>query len=215
MRSKAANVTAIVVALLSCPAAAQEVSVLALFEGKALLAVDNGKPRTVRAGETYAGVKLLSANSEEAVVSINGKQQRLKLGEGIYSTATLPSGNATVTLSPDQKGHFITTGTINGASMNFLVDTGATMVSMGVEDARRAGVNYLEGARGQSQTANGVTPIYKVKLGSVKLGDITLNDVDGVVHEKSSLPVVLLGMSFLGQLEMRREGKSLTLTKRY
>ena len=169
----------------------------------------------MRAGETYAGVKLLSANSEEAVVSINGKQQRLKLGEGIYSTATLPSGNATVTLSPDRKGHFITTGTINGASMNFLVDTGATMVSMGLEDARRAGVNYLEGARGQSQTANGVTPIYKVKLGSVKLGDITLNDVDGVVHEKSSLPVVLLGMSFLGQLEMRREGKSLTLTKRY
>ena len=50
---------------------------------------------------------------------------------------------------------------------------------------------------------------------SVKLGDISLNDVDGVVHEKSSLPVVLLGMSFLGQLEMRREGKSLTLTKRY
>jgi aspartyl protease family protein len=215
MRSKAANVTAIVVALLSCPAAAQEVSVLALFEGKALLAVDNGKPRTVRAGETYAGVKLISANSEEAVVSINGKQQRLKLGEGIYSTATLPSGNATVTLSPDRKGHFITTGTINGASMNFLVDTGATMVSMGLEDARRAGVNYLEGVRGQSQTANGVTPIYRVKLGSVKLGDITLNDVDGVVHEKSSLPVVLLGMSFLGQLEMRREGKSLTLTKRY
>jgi len=215
MRSKAANVTAIVVALLSCPAAAQEVSVLALFEGKALLAVDNGKPRTMRAGETYAGVKLISANSEEAVVSINGKQQLLKLGEGIYSTATLPSGNATVTLSPDRKGHFITTGTINGASMNFLVDTGATMVSMGLEDARRAGVNYLEGARGQSQTANGVTPIYKVKLGSVKLGDIMLSDVDGVVHEKSSLPVVLLGMSFLGQLEMRREGKSLTLTKRY
>jgi len=215
MRSKAANVTAIVVALLSCPAAAQEVSVLALFEGKALLAVDNGKPRSMRAGETYAGVKLISANSEEAVVSINGKQQLLKLGEGIYSTATLPSGNATVTLSPDRKGHFITTGTINGASMNFLVDTGATMVSMGLEDARRAGVNYLEGARGQSQTANGVTPIYRVKLASVKLGDITLNDVDGVVHEKSSLPVVLLGMSFLGQLEMRREGKSLTLTKRY
>ena len=215
MRSKAANVTAIIVALLTCPAGAQEVSVLALFEGKALLAVDNGKPRTVRAGETYAGVKLISANSEEAVVSINGKHQRLKLGEGIYTTATLPSGNATVTLSPDLKGHFITTGTINGASMKFLVDTGATMVSMGLEDARRAGVNYLEGARGQSQTANGVTPVYKVKLSSVKLGDITLNDVDGVVHEKSSLPVVLLGMSFLGQLEMRREGKTLTLTKRY
>lgn len=215
MRSKVANVTAIIVALLTCPAAAQEVKVLALFEGKALLAVDNGKPRTVQAGETFAGVKLISANSEEAVVSVSGKHQRLKLGEGIYSTATLPSGNATVTLNSDPRGHFVTTGTINGASMSFLVDTGATMVSMGIEDARRAGVNYLEGTRGHSQTANGVTPVYRVKLSNVKLGDITLNDVDGVVHEKSSFPVVLLGMSFLGQLEMRREGNSLTLTKRY
>ena len=215
MLSKAANITAIVVALLTFPATAQEVKVLGLFEGKALLAVDGGKPRTVRAGETYVGVKLISANSEEAVISVSGKRQRLKLGEGIYSTATIPSGNATVTLNPDPGGHFIATGTINGASMSFLVDTGATMVSMGLDDARRAGVNYLEGTRGHSQTANGITPVYKVKLGTVKLGDITLNDVDGVVHENSSLPVVLLGMSFLGQLEMRREGKSLMLIKRY
>jgi aspartyl protease family protein len=215
MGCKAANVTAILLALVIGPAAAQEVSVVALFEGKALLTVDNGKPRTVRTGETYAGVKLISANSEEAVISINGKRQRLRLGEGVYSTAQVPSGQATVTLTPDRRGHFITSGTINGASMSFLVDTGATMVSMGLEDARRAGVNYLAGTRGQSQTANGVTPVYQVKLDTVKLGDITLNDVDGVVHEKSSLPVVLLGMSFLGQLEMRREGKSLMLTKRY
>ena len=215
MRSKAAHITAIVVALLTCPAAAQEVSVLALFEGKALLSVDKGKPRTIRAGETYAGVKLISANSDEAVVVVDGKQQRLRIGEGIYSTATVPSGHVTITLTPDARGHFISSGTINGASMNFLVDTGATNVSMGLNDARRAGINYLKGTRGQSQTANGITPVYRVKLSSVKLGDITLNDVDGVVHEKSSLPVVLLGMSFLGQLEMRREGKSLTLTKRY
>jgi aspartyl protease family protein len=215
MRSKAANVTAIIVALLTCPAAAQEVSLHALFEGKALLAVDGGKPRTVRAGETYAGVKLISANSEEAVVSVNGKRQRLKLGEGIYSTASVHSGHVTVTLNSDGSGHFITSGSINGAAMKFLVDTGATMVSMGLEDARRAGVNYLAGTRGHSQTANGITPVYKVKLSNVRLGDITLNDVDGLVHENNALPVVLLGMSFLGQLEMRREGKSLTLTKRY
>jgi aspartyl protease family protein len=215
MQSKAAHITAIVVALLTGPAAAQEVSVLALFEGKALVSVDKGKPRTIRAGETYAGIKLISANSDEAVVVVNGRQQRLRIGEGIYDTATVPSGHVTITLTPDARGHFVSSGTINGASMNFLVDTGATMVSMGLNDARRAGINYLEGTRGQSQTANGVTPVYRVKLTSVKLGDITLNDVDGVVHEKSSLPVVLLGMSFLGQLEMRREGKSLTLTKRY
>jgi aspartyl protease family protein len=99
--------------------------------------------------------------------------------------------------------------------VRFLVDTGATMVSMGVEDARRAGVNYLAGTRGYAQTANGVASVFKVKLGSVKVGDIALTDIDGIVHESASLPIVLLGMSFLGQLEMRNQGDSLTLTKRY
>ena len=214
MRSKAANVTAIIVALLTFPVSAQEVSVLALFEGKALLAVDGGKPRTVLAGQTFAGVTLISANSEDAVVSVNGKRQRLRIGEGVYSAISPQSQRTTVTLSSDESGHFVTTGSINGASMKFLVDTGATAVSMSLNDARRAGVNYLAGKKGYSQTANGIVPVYKVKLGNVKLGDITLTDVDGLVHEGNALPVVLLGMSFLGRLEMRREDESLTLTKK-
>jgi aspartyl protease family protein len=214
MRSKAANITAIIVALLTYPAAAQDVSVLALFEGKALLAVDGGKPHTVLAGETFAGVTLVSASSEEAVVSVNGKRQRLRIGEGVYSAISPQRERTTVTLTSDGSGHFVTTGSINGATMNFLVDTGATAVSMNLNDARRAGVNYLAGTKGYSQTANGVVPIYKVKLGNVKLGDITLTDVDGLVHQSDELPVVLLGMSFLGRLEMRREGENLTLTKK-
>jgi aspartyl protease family protein len=214
MRSKAANVTAIIVALLTCAAAAQDVSVLALFEGKALLAVDGGKPHTVLAGETFAGVTLVRASSEEAVVSVNGKRQRLRIGEGVYSAISPQRERTTVTLTSDGRGHFVTTGSINGATMNFLVDTGATAVSMNLNDARRAGVNYLAGTKGYSQTANGVVPIYMVKLGNVKLGDITLTDVDGLVHQSGELPVVLLGMSFLGRLEMRREGENLTLTKK-
>ncbi len=214
MRSKAANVTAIVVALLTFPVSAQDVSVLALFEGKALLAVDGGKPRTVRAGEAFAGVTLISANSEEAVVSVNGKRQRLRIGEGVYSAISPQRESTTVTLTTDGSGHFVTTGSINGATMKFLVDTGATAVSMNLNDARRAGVNYLAGKKGYSQTANGLVPIYKVKLDNVKLGDITLTDVDGLVHQGNALPVVLLGMSFLGRLEMSRVGESLTLTKK-
>ena len=217
MRFSVANITRILAALsaLSTPAWAVDVSVVALFPGKAMLVVDKGKPRTLRAGETYAGVTLISSTSDEATVSINGKQQRLHIGEGAYSALSVQSERATVILASDKNGHFVSSGSINGASVRFLVDTGATMVSMNVNEARRAGVNYLAGERGYSQTANGVTPIYRVKLGQVTLGDITLRDIDGVVHENGTLPVVLLGMSFLGKLEMRREGDSLTLTKRY
>ena len=217
MRSVTANITAVLLTFLtlSASALALEVSVVALFADKAMLSIDKGKPRTLRAGETYNGVTLVSADSEAAVISIEGKKQRLKIGEGAYSTATISTGRSTTTLAADRAGHYFTTGTINGASMRFFVDTGATMVSMSIDDARRAGVNYLAGTRGYSQTANGVVPVYRVKLKSVKVGDIALTNVDGLVHESASLPVVLLGMSFLGQLEMRNAGDSLTLTKRY
>ncbi len=217
MRLNATNVTRIVagLALLCGPAWAVDVSVVALFPGKAMLVVDKGKPRTLRAGETWAGITLVNASSDEAVISINGKQQRLHIGEGVYSALSVQSDRAIVVLASDKNGHFISSGSINGTAVRFLVDTGATMVSMGVEEARRAGVNYLAGERGYSQTANGLTPVFKVKLDQVTLGDITLRDVAGIVHENSAIPVVLLGMSFLGKLEMRREGETLTLTKRY
>ena len=217
MPSRGANVTRVLLLfLIVCsPAWALDVSVVALFPGRAMLSVDKGKPRTLRAGETYAGVTLVSATSDEAVVAIDGKQRRLHIGEGVYSAISAPSERASVVLTPDRNGHFVASGSINGAAVRFLVDTGATMVAMNVEEARRAGVNYLAGERGYSQTANGMTAIYRVKLAQVSLGDITLRDIDGVVHENSALPIVLLGMSFLGKLEMRRTGESLTLTKRY
>jgi aspartyl protease family protein len=217
MRLNVANVTRVLLGLwvLSTPAWAVEVNVVALFPGKAMLVIDKGKPRTLRAGETRAGVTLVSSTSEEAVIAINGKQQRLHIGEGVYSALSVQNERATVILTPDRNGHFVASGSINGSSVRFLVDTGATMVSMNVQEARNAGVNYLAGERAYSQTANGVTPVYKVKLAEVTLGDITLHDVAGIVQENSALPVVLLGMSFLGKLEMRREGESLTLIKRY
>jgi aspartyl protease family protein len=159
-------------------------------------------------------VKLISATTQAAVVEIDGKRRKVTFGEAITGSFER-SGASTVTLVSDGQGHFVTLGSINGASVRFLVDTGATMVSMDADAARRAGINYLQGEQGLSSTANGVTPVYRVKLNSVQLGDITLNNIDGVVHTNSSLPVVLLGMSFLGRLEMRRDGDTMTLTKKY
>jgi aspartyl protease family protein len=94
------------------------------------------------------------------------------------------------------------------------VDTGATLISMGISDARRIGLNYLKGQPGLSSTANGVVQVYRVKLDTVRLGDITLNNVDAVVHG-SDMPWVLLGMSFLNRLQMNRQGDELKLVKRF
>ena len=106
-------------------------------------------------------------------------------------------------------------GHINGKSARFLVDTGATSVSMGSAEAKRFGINYAAGQKAFTSTANGVAPVYRVKLDEVRLGDITLNNVDGVVHLDNSLPVILLGMSFLNRMEMKRDGEKMTLTKRF
>ncbi|HWQ37509.1 MAG TPA: TIGR02281 family clan AA aspartic protease [Burkholderiales bacterium] len=191
-----------------------EVVVHALAQGRATLSVDKGKARTLRVGEVHQGVKLISANTRSAVIEVEGKRRRVTMGEAVAASSPQP-GTPQVILTADGQGHFFTTGTINGVSVRFLVDTGATMVSMDVEAARRAGIDYLRGERALSITANGVTPVYRVKLDSVRVGDITLTNVDGTVHENAALPVVLLGMSFLGRLEMRREADRMTLTKKY
>ena len=204
-------------ALAQAQPSGNELNVVGLSMGKAVVTVGSGgRPRVLRDGEALsATVKLIKATPESALFEIDGKRRSLSLG-----TSQLSNGNAmfsassSVTLAADARGHFMTTGSINGGTVQFLVDTGATMVSMGLADARRIGVNYLDGERGTTRTANGVARVYRVKLDTVKLGDITLNNVDALVHE-SEMPFVLLGMSFLNRVEMRQAGTDLTLTKRY
>jgi len=104
---------------------------------------------------------------------------------------------------------------VNGISLQFMVDTGATSVVLPSADARRAGVNYLAGGRVLTQTANGVVPVYTVKLDTLRIGDITVNNLDAAVIEGDKLPLALLGMSFLNRMEMKREGSTLTLIRRY
>ena len=120
-----------------------------------------------------------------------------------------------MTLSAGRGGHVIANGAINGVAVEFLVDTGASFISFGSSEAKRFGINYLNGQKSFSSTANGVVPVYRVKLDAVKVGDITLHNVDGVVHVGDNLPVVLLGNSFLNRMEMKRDGERMVLTKRY
>src|ERR1043166_9582050 len=196
-------------------AAALEVQVIGLTQGKAVVVIDGKRPRTLSLGESSPeGVKLIASSSESAVLAIAGKRQTVGMGHSIAAIAA-PSTSPRVTLTADSRGHFVTLASINGATVRFIVDTGATQVAMSADDARRAGVHYTSGERGSASTANGMTSAYQVKLDNVKLGDITLTNIDGIVLENNALPAVLLGMSFLGRLEMQREGSSMTLIKKY
>ena len=189
----------------------------ALFSGKAVVTVDGGKPRTLSAGQsTPEGVKLVSATSESAVIEFNGQRQTLTTGHATrIGSAAGAGGSGQVTLMADSRGHFISTGAINGMAVRFLVDTGASSVALSVSEAKRLGINYLAGAQGRVSTANGIVPAYRVKLDNVRVGDITLNNVDAVVVDGGGLSVALLGMSFLNRTAMKRDGDTMTLVRRY
>lgn len=208
--------TWLAVALLACaPAHAQSVSMSGAFGDKALLVID-GTPSTVATGATVRGVKLVSVSGNGAVVEVKGKRVQLAIGGAQVNLGGTASegGGSQIVLTATSGGHFVTDGTINGRSVRFLVDTGATYVSMGADQARDLGVDYIKGERGFSNTANGVIPVYKVKLNSVRVGDVQLYNVDGLVSQ-APMAAVLLGNSFLTRFQMKRENDTMTLTKRY
>lgn len=199
----------------AAPSLAVDVSVVGLFPNKAIVTIDGGRPRTLSVGDpALNNVRLISATPDVAVLEIDGKRRTLGIGQGVYS-ALQPRGHPVVTLNADSTGHYLTTGSINGGTVKFLVDTGATMVSLGASDAKRLGIDYEKGQRGTSNTANGIASVYRVKLDAVKVGNIALTNVDGVVHESSDMPFVLLGMSFLGRLEIRQDGQQMTMMQKY
>ncbi|OQA30655.1 MAG: hypothetical protein BWY57_02714 [Betaproteobacteria bacterium ADurb.Bin341] len=166
------------------------------------------------------GVRVVSLQGDQAVVEVGGKRRPLRIGQhagggGADAGASDESaGESKTTLMADGAGHFFTTGAINGVAVRFLVDTGATFVSIGSSDARRFGIDTARGQTGISHTANGQVKVTKVKLDSVQVGGVTLHNVDAVVHG-ADLPVTLLGMSFLNRMEMQREGATMTLRKRF
>lgn len=196
------------------PVCAADVGLAGLFPGKALLTIDGGPPRTVAIGVlTKEGVKVLSTDGDTATLEVDGKKRVLRVGQNVAVQSSV-NGPATMILTADVQGHFLANGTINGKSVRFLVDTGASMISLGASDARRLGIDASKGLPGVSHTANGQTPVSRVKLDNVRLGEIVLNNVDALVHQQE-MPFALLGMSFLNRMEMRRDGSTMTLTKRF
>lgn len=200
-------------AFVALPAWATDVGLVGLFPGKAVLVIDGGAPRTVAVGSTFGGVKLIAVDQGSAMVEIGGRRQRLVIGQHAHAGAD-GGGARTTSLTADSQGHFFTTGTVNGATVRFMVDTGATSVALGASDARRANVNLANARSIMVQTANGIAQAWLVTLNSVRVGEITLNEVEGTVHQQD-LPVALLGMSFLNRMEMKRDGHTMTLRKRY
>ena len=217
MKDPAAGVAAAVLALaglLCSEATAQSVVLAGRMGDRALLVVD-GKAQTVAVGGSAGGVRLLRWVGEEAEIELAGQKAQLRVGgtpAQVGAGARAAVGREVV-MTASTGGHFTPTGSINGKSVSFLVDTGATMVAMGQDDAQRLGVDLKSARAGMSQTANGPVRVWMVTLDRVRVGEVELTQVAAVVLPQP-MPFVLLGNSFLSRFQMRRDNDVMRLELR-
>jgi aspartyl protease family protein len=192
----------------------ENIAVQALFPGKAVVMID-GQRRTLAIGDTSPeGVKLLSANSEKAILEIEGEQKEYVPGSSISYNFEKPEILEEKIFAND-RGMFLSIGSINGRSVRFLVDTGATSVAMNRTQAKKLGIRYrIDGESTVSSTASGFVRSYRVRLKSVSLGKIKRRNVEAMVIDGNHPGPILLGMSFLKGLKIEKSGNALLLKQR-
>ncbi|NPC57351.1 retropepsin-like aspartic protease family protein [Caenimonas soli] len=187
-----------------------------MLGNKALLIVDGSAPRSVAPGDTHQGVKVVSTSGDQATLEINGKRHTLRVGDAPASVGGNVSSNrgSKIVLTAASGGHFLTQGAINGRAVQFMVDTGATLVGMGVSDAERLGLNYKTGQQGYAGTANGTVTAWHMTLASVRIGDVEVHNVEALVTPHP-MPYILLGNSFLTRFQMKRDNDQMVLERRF
>lgn len=190
-----------------------EIEAKMLAQGSAVLIID-GKQRMLREGNrSPEGVLLVSADGKQAVLEIDGKRKNISLSRSIGSQ--FKQANKTeVRIASSAGGHYQTKGLINGTPVNFLVDTGATYVSMSAQQAERLGIDYRGGVPLLMSTANGVAKGFQVTLNSVSVGNIVIHQVVAVVHAGNFANETLLGNSYLSKVDLKVEQGVLVLREK-
>ena len=203
--------------LAAAGAQADSVMLTGTIGNRAILVVNGGAPKTVALGEKVQNVRLVSLQDGQAVVESAGQRITLRMdspvsvGGGGGSNA----GGSRIVLNADSRGHFMASGAINGRSgVSFMLDTGATTVAMSVADATRIGLDYQKGTPVRMNTANGVAMGYRMRLDSVRVGDVEVRDIDAIVSQQP-MPFVLLGNSFINRFSMRRDAEQMVLERRF
>ena len=200
------NLLRLALAFASGEAAATDVFVTSVSPTQVQLIVDGKTARTLRIEEVSPeGVKLVEIRGGMAVLQVDGRTVQLGIGQ-----ATV---RATV-LRADRQGHFMVQALINNVPLPAMIDTGATSVAITWNQALQMGIDPRQGQRAVTQTANGPASVWIVTLARVQVGDIVLLNVPGTVSESvDRTPIVLIGMSFLRHVEMRRSGDTMTLSR--
>jgi aspartyl protease family protein len=194
--------------------AVEQIEVQALFGGKAMIRID-GVSRTLSSGETSPeGVRLIEADSKQAMLEVGGVSHVYRPGSSISLDYQI-ADNIVERVYAGDDGMFHGIGSINGRSVEFLLDTGATTVAMNKQQAKSLGVHYrMHGEPAMINTASEQVRGYTVKLKSVSLGGIRQRNVEAMVIDGEHPGPILLGMSFLDKLAVEKNGRTMTLRQR-
>ncbi len=204
----------VILLLVAQAATAMDIQVRMLARGSALLEID-GKQRMLRDGnKSPEGVLLVSSDGKKAVIEVDGKRQALTLTKRIATNFTTAQ-KSVVRIASTHGGHYVTPGRINGMPVEFMVDTGATMIAMNYVVAERLGIDYRAGRPIKVNTANGVAQAYEVILSSVSIGDLEVQQIRAAVSSTEFPQVILLGNSYLGKVDMQVDNGVLLLQSRH
>ena len=196
-------------------AMAQSVTLAGSMGSKALLVID-GQPHTLAVGQSAMGVTLLQLADGQAQVQRSGSTATLRLGGAPARLTGTPAATTSaqeIVMPVGLGGHFTSAGSINGRAVQFMVDTGATLVALSQGEAERIGLDYRSAPRALTQTANGAVPVHRVSLSAVRVGEVEVSNVEAIVMP-AQMPYVLLGNSFLSRFQMRRDNDVLRLERR-
>tara|TARA_R110002096_G_scaffold10634_5_gene40674 strand:+ start:548 stop:1165 length:618 start_codon:yes stop_codon:yes gene_type:complete len=197
--------------------AAPHIEVIALFENKAMLHIDQDRV-LISVGEvTEHGIMLVSADAHGAVIEVDGVRRKYLLGNVVRTTNDSEAiSEPEILVYQGTDTMFRTTGSMNGYPVNFLVDTGASSIAMSSEQAKRLGINYkLDGQPTWVSTASGVERAVTVNIDKVTISGITIRSVEGLVIEGSEPSTPLLGMSYLNRFSIINDGNLMRLKRKY
>lgn len=196
------------------PAYAAKFVVEALLKDMAVISIQGKRYTITPARPGPEGIRLVRSNSYEAVMEVNGVR-------GVYTVGSQPIGTRYVAprenilrLVPDNTGMYHVSGNINGNPVDFLVDTGATLIAMNEAEGRKLGFDLnKDGVPIRFETASGRGFGRLVKLDKVQVGQIVVHNVEAVIASGLHPRRMLLGMSFLKRIHMQRDGSLMVLTQ--
>lgn len=191
-----------------------DIRVVGLFKDAAVLNI-NDQRKLLRVGSSHRDIRLLAANSEKAMIEIQGRRLTLSMAgiQPIQIGHKSEAGSHQAHLISNG-GLYSVTGSVNGQLADFVVDTGASYITMSAARADSLRLDYSNAQKVMMNTANGKTTAHVFTIKSVQVGGIELENVQAAVMHNMDDQKILLGMSFLGKVDMQHNNGLMVLRQR-